>query len=645
MRTTTDQALRRWAMLLFVAVVVLDLVYVLLSRGVHDQPPLDGNQGLDPAQAIGVLAPAIVGLALTWARPRNAIGWLVSLPAIFLGFCDVGQMYAARAAVFPQEQLPLSRWVAAVSAPLWITALAAPLTLLLVRYPSGAIQGRWPRRFDQMVICGLTLTWLVYATAKSAVSDIVRGGQAVLDVPGPLGATVGIVGIALLLAGLVGIVGDAFRRAFRSPRAERMALLWLLTWALMAVLLVLFAPYQWIGSVAFFGVMVAIAVGVLRYGTLGIEVVVRRTLVYALLTGVVLLVFIGVVAGLAAVVPSGPTPQIVAATLIAVGLAPARDRLQSLIDRLLYGERRDPIAALQRLGTPMGGAGVDMVPNVLAALSEALRVESVTIDPPRGAAGNAGFQLVFGGEELGRLRVSPREDETALGKADERLVEAVAPLVAAVVHAVRLAEDLRLAQERVVEATAVERARLRQELHDGLGPSLTGVGLGLEAAQRNADPVLLTRLRLEVSSALEEVRRIIDDLRPSALDDDNLLLALRRRTDQVSLTGAVEVDLDAPRALPELAVPTATAAYRIADEALTNVVRHSHASHCTVRIHVDEALHIEVSDNGVGPGQGREEGVGLGSMRDRTQRLGGTLAVVDTHPGTIVRACLPLGVT
>lgn len=641
MRTLSDLALRRWAVLLFALIVVLDVAYVILARGVHHQSPLNEPADLDPGEVTSILVPAVVGLALTWARPRNAIGWFVSLPVVFLGLCDVGQEYAARAAVFPGEHLPAGHWVGALTAPLWITALAGPLTLLLVRYPSGRIAGRWPRRFDRMVITGLVVLWLGYATAKSAVGDIIKGGQAVVDVPTPLAAALGITGVVLLLSGTAGIVGDAFRRAVKSPRAERMALLWLLTWALMAVLLVQFAPYAWIGSVAYGTVMVAIAIGVLRYGTLGIEVVVRRTLVYALLTGAVLLVFVGVVAGLAAVVPNGPTPQIIAAVLIAVGLTPSRDRLQSLIDRLLYGERRDPFAALQRLGTPMEGADEDMVSGVLAALREALRVDEATIEPP----GTQGVPLVFGSEELGRLRVAPRKGERALGKADERLIEAVAPLVAAVVHAVRLADDLRIEQERVIEATTVERARLRQELHDGLGPSLTGVGLGLEAAQRDADPLLISRLRTEVTSALEEVRRIIDDLRPSALEEDDLIAALRRRTDQVTSTGAVEVELDAPAELPELAIPIAAAAYRIADEALTNVVRHAHATRCTVHIHVDGALNLEINDDGVGPGEGREGGVGLGSMRERAERLGGSFTMLDLQPGTGVRACLPLAVT
>jgi signal transduction histidine kinase len=638
MRTWSDAALRRWGVLLFVLLVLLDVSYIVLARGVDHQPALNDLARLDLGEVAGIITPGIVGLVLIWARPRNAVGWMVALPAVFLGLCDTGQEYAARAAVFPDEHLPLSHWVGALSAPLWIPALLTPATLLLVRYPSGTIQDTWPRRFNRMVILGMALLWCGYASSDNAVSDIVKGGTAVVEIPTAVQAAVAVPGIVLLLTGALGIVADAFRRAFRSARPDRLSLLWLLTWAVLAVLVVMFTPFAWIGSVAYSGVMVAVAIGVLRYGTLGIEVVVRRTLVYALLTGAVLTVFVGVVAGLAAVVPKGPAPQIVAAVLIAVGLAPARDRLQSLIDRLLYGERRDPFAALQRLSTPMGDADQDMVSGVLAALRDALRVEEASIEQADGP----GIPLVFGGEQLGRLHVSPRKGETSLGKADERLIEAVAPLVAAVLHAVRLAEDVRVQQDRVLTATQTERARLRQELHDGLGPSLTGVGLGLEAAERNTTPALLARLRIEVASALEEVRRIIEDLRPQALDEDDLLSALRRRVEQVTATGGVEVGLEAPSSLPALAIPVSTAVYRIADEALTNVVRHAHASRCTVAISVDGELHLEVRDNGVGPGRGRDGGFGLGSMRQRAEHLGGTFTVTELNPGTSVRACLPL---
>ena len=109
-------------------------------------------------------------------------------------------------------------------------------------------------------------------------------------------------------------------------------------------------------------------------------------------------------------------------------------------------------------------------------------------------------------------------------------------MIAAVVHSQRLADELLAERNRVTDARLAERARLRQDLHDGLGPALTGVGLGLEAVQRTAAAAsdgraaeLLSRIRAEVAAALEEIRRIIDDLRPGALTTADLRTALEER--------------------------------------------------------------------------------------------------------------------
>jgi signal transduction histidine kinase len=443
---------------------------------------------------------------------------------------------------------------------------------------------------------------------------------------------------------------------------ERQQLAWLFTTALAAVAVVILTPVQELGTAAYAMVAVAIAVGVLRYRLLGIEVVVRRALVYGTLTGLVLAVFVAVTTALAEVTSGDLVPQLLAACVIAVGAVPARDRLQRAVDRFVYGDRRDPWSALERLGSPMGSSAGDVVQAVVAAVAGALRAQGAAVVGADGTAVAEHGELTgapvrvplrFGGAELGVLAVAPRRGEHRLGKADERLLDAVAPLIAAVVHAERLAADLRAERARVVTATDAERRRLRQELHDGLGPSLTGVGLGLEAVETRtpgADPhtaELLGRLRSEVSAALHEIRRIIDDLRPAVFDELDLVTALRRRSEQITMSGALRVDFAAPAVPPRLAPECETAIYRIADEALTNVVRHAAASRCDVLLHVDGTVRLVVTDDGIGmiervngPGPG---GVGLTSMRQRAERLGGTLTVERRSPGTAIVVDLPAG--
>jgi signal transduction histidine kinase len=295
---------------------------------------------------------------------------------------------------------------------------------------------------------------------------------------------------------------------------------------------------------------------------------------------------------------------------------------------------------------------------VVANLVDSLHLDGARIVTPSGAvvaawgdpARHHDMALSFGGEHLGELQVGTRRGESALSRADRQLLDTVTPLIAAVVHADRLAQDLRAERNRVVEATEAERRRLRQDLHDGLGPSLTGIGLGLEAAQAGVpedDPAaaeLLRRLRAEVAASLEETRRIIEDLRPVTLDGADLRTALRRRT-SVAADSGLEVRLDA-EPLPQLPPDVETAAFRIADEALTNVVRHASATACTVAVATgDGVLRISVTDDGVGGAAARAGGVGLGSMRERAERIGGRLTVAGgPGGGTRVTAELPLGV-
>ena len=194
-----------------------------------------------------------------------------------------------------------------------------------------------------------------------------------------------------------------------------------------------------------------------------------------------------------------------------------------------------------------------------------------------------------------------------------------------------------------------QRARLRRDLHDELGPSLSGIGLGLEAAQLARDDTvlrdeLLARLREEVRAAVTEVRRLVDGLRPAALDRAGLLSAIRAHVTTLSAVDGIEVIVTAPDELPPLALPVEVAAYRIVLEALTNVVRHAGAHACTVALRVGDRLELEVRDDGRGiPSQRAPGGVGLESMQVRAAAVGGTLLVGPaTGGGTSVRAVLPL---
>ena len=639
----SDRTRRGLALAGFAVLVAAEVGYVIFIQGLDSpSPALVGPDRLSLVQLFGSLASGLTGLVLVWSRPRNRVGWWVGASGLALALCNLGQSYGEHAVAFPEERLPLGVWVMALSAPLWVMALFIPPTLVLVRYPTGYVLGRWPRGLERAATIGLVLTYLGYAASPNALTDELTSARLPWEPPIWVPGAAILSGASLLIVTTLLIVGDAVRRTLRGPRADRVSLLLVLTTS-PATLVIVFYTEGPIGGVAYIATLVALAVGVLRYQALGIDVVVQRAVVYVVLTGLVLVGFVGIVAAVALVVPQSGVPELVAAAAVAVGLAPARQRIQSGIDRLLYGER-DPIAAMELLATPMGHADVDeIVPRVLTGLVSSLRLRRVEIDGPEG---DVSVPLVFGGAQLGTLQADARSGERTLGAADRRLLEAVAPSIAAVLYAARVATELADERERVVHATLSERRRLRADLHDGLGPSLTGMALGLEAARRDgASDEMLARLHEEVTASLRDVRRIIDDLAPTALDHHDLLSALRRRTDQLSDTGVVEVDLDTPGLLPDLSPGVAAAAYRITDEALLNVARHSGASRCKVLVRIDEDLHLEVTDDGVGLGGGRTDGIGLSSMRERAERLGGTFTLAAGHPGTRVCVQLPLAAT
>jgi signal transduction histidine kinase len=155
---------------------------------------------------------------------------------------------------------------------------------------------------------------------------------------------------------------------------------------------------------------------------------------------------------------------------------------------------------------------------------------------------------------------------------------------------------------------------------------------------------LVGELRDELRSAIADIRRLVYDLRPPALDDLGLVEALRRLAERYgSESEQLRVSVQAPRELPNLPAAVEVAVYRIAQEAMTNVARHARARSCVVRLAVDEDVALEITDDGVGISNERGAGVGLSSMRERASELGGS-CVVEPAPegGTRVLVRLPL---
>jgi len=641
------------------AIVCVASAAVCVWLATHDLAQIEAVTGsrVSIAPVFVGLAWAMTGAVLAWLRPRNALGWLLLGVGTFQALSIVTAIYGGYGLVLTDAPLPLARWSAWLGSAIWLPGLLPLANLLLALYPEGRLPSRrwrWPVAAASVGIVMITVALLLL---PDAYDDIAPG-------PPPVSVTLPswfqlswTVTMAVLLTGgtLVIWVLSAIRLA-RSRPPERQQLAWLFFVVLLFVLTV-FTPRPWLlGQVGGLLIPVAIAVGVFRYNLLGIEVVLRRGLLYATLTGIVVAVYLAVTAIAGSGLDHSPLPGVAAAALVAVGLTPLRERLQGAVDRLVYGERSDPLGAVTRLGDRVAADEPDLLSAVLAIVTAAVRAPGATVVTADGrliathgspAAGPA-FALRVGGIDVGSLEVAARTPGESYTAGDRRLLGALVPQVAVVVRALELAEALEAERDRVVAATRTERNRLRRDLHDGLGPSLSGVRLGLRALHdalaaddRATVTDLLDRIRAEVDTTVGEVRRIIDGFRPAVLDDTGLAGALRRHA--VSVSAAVHIDLQVAD-LPPLPPEVETAAYRIAQEALTNVVRHAVAERAWITLTVaDGDLTVEVADNGAGIGTRGSDGVGLASMRQRAEALGGTLAVSSTGGGTTVVATLPFG--
>lgn len=393
----------------------------------------------------------------------------------------------------------------------------------------------------------------------------------------------------------------------------------------------------------------------------------HRFLVWVILASGVALLYTVLVAGFGLVLgANGPAWVLIGVTGgLAVAAEPARSWLRHFVDDLVYGQRDDPLAVVRQLVSQQVATATDVNETLLLSLAvtiaEALRLDHVAIDlmSPEGwirVAERGGpqdhdesFPLAAGEQLVGRLVVGCR---AALGTRDRDVLADVVPHVTLAVGLIRLTGELRRSRLSVVTAREEERRRLRRDLHDGVGPTLTGVSMGLRTVVRRlrrtgSDPKdveLLDRLADEVDTSAGEVKRIVRDLRPTALDDQGLAGALVESAR--SLEGVLDVTLTLPSAECTLPAAVEIATYRIAMEALNNVVRHADAQKCSLCLAVSDHVELDVIDDGIGIPARHPVGVGLTTMSERAAELGGMTSIRSVTPhGTRVHTTLPLATT
>ncbi|MBF9132905.1 sensor histidine kinase [Plantactinospora sp. S1510] len=587
---------------------------------------------------------------------------LVGIPGHLVGRLMLAAGGAASMAVLAESWgnlLPmawLSQWA-------WWPPYGLIFLALLV-FPDGRLPSpRW-RPVAVLIGCGTVIAALAYALA--ALDDphslISVAGAAPTQRARTL-VLVALLAIAATLAGLLGTFVSLVLRWRRADGETRAQLACLLASAVLLLLgLVLEAidlPGAWV--IMAVALPAGMAIAVLRYRLYGLDQVINRTIVWLVMSLLVIAGFVGLITLLRDLLMAGNTSNasLVATGLIAVAFEPVRGRVQRGVNRLLYGDRDDPYQVMARLGDLLGRTVEPnaVLPLLTGTIARSLKVPHVSVevegrDGPRvlAAHGSANttvesFDMVTRGERVGRLIVANRSAASRFTPVERRLLKDLALHAAVAADAVRLIHDLQDSRERLITAREEERRRLRRDLHDGLGPTLAGMAMQVRAAQKLVAEQprtgrILDALAADLQTCTAEVRQLVDQLRPPALDR-GLAAALRNECGRFE-SSTLSVRLQVEGNLQGLPAAIEVAAYRIVAEALTNVTRHSQASTCWVNVDRDRALTVEVVDDGVGLGPRRPGGVGLDSMRERATELGGEFDITARTPhGTSIRVRLP----
>ena len=610
---------------------------------------------------LAVAAYAVVGTAVELARPGHPVGRLMLLGALAWG---VGEGLLALG-VAGLDESPGSATVALVGV-LGTAARGFGWLVLVLALPLVFPDGRSPSRTaTRLVIAALSAF-----TAASLVAPVpLESRMATVD--NPIGLPESWQAVADLLA--IASLAVAFIALFVVVRAmirrwqagdeliRQQVLVFGIAFALPLLVLPLAATpaaRPWMFALSTIPVPVAVAVAMFQRRLYDVQLAASRTLTYvalsAVLAGVYALVVVG--AGVMLQDRGAPWLPLAATAVVAVVFAPLRDWLQGIVNQLTYGRWAAPATVLADTGRRLADSADS------SALLEALTTEMVeglgfsyaqiqdTSGRVLGSSGSEGpstdsMPLTAYGRDVGELRWTGRP----LSAVDRSLLEALAHQIGGAVHTAGLVEELRDAQGRLVMAREQERRRLRSDLHDGLGPALAGLGFQLDAVQNliaDGKPVedRLQRLRLGLSETVVEVRRIVEGLRPPAVDDLGLFGAIAELGRELADGSGLAVTLELPEQRPGLPAAVEVAAYRVTQEALTNVVRHAGASRCHVSGSLSsDGLVIEVVDDGRG-GARAGHGLGIPGMRDRAAEIGGSVEVSTRAPGTAVRLRLPVPV-
>lgn len=666
-RDATARRLRLLATSVALGAFLTAVAAIVLSRAV-------GEAAFYWSDAANAVTYSVIGAIIARNRPSHPIGWII------LGIAVSG----ATGAFLPElgrlardAGHPLAGVIGWFSAWVW-WPMVGLLPLLGLLFPDGRLPSRrWrPALIAFVVLLVAPMVALIaIATADptlALIDPVHLEDTVIIKVNEPAFIAITAAIPVSLLA-----VAVRWRRATPLERRQHVWLAWALavwvvwgtlsSWLIPDLISELVRPDMTpVGEAIYLLtdalIPAAIAVAVLRYRLYAIDVIVEKSLIWALLTAAVIATYVSIVTLLGATILRGDDPRLgslVAVAVVAVGFAPLQRQLRVVVDRAIYGRRGDPAAVLADLTTGVQQARDpgDVLPTLVRGLTKALKLPYVAVEPERGPRVAYGdphgrllrLSLTHFGAPVGALVVSDRGPSDPLSPADRRVLDHVAPIVSTAVYATHLSAELRRSREGVVRAREEERRRLRRDLHDGTKPALAGLALSLEATAISATrdttafPRRMRELRDLAQRVAVDVGRIVENLRPAVLDDAGLADALCAQAEWLSQQAGIRITVETPEIMPPLPAAVEVAAYRVAVEAMTNVVRHAQATTCTVSLRVADTLDLRIIDNGIGLSDGTKPGVGFDSMRERADELGGQFSIDTLATGGVrVFARLPL---
>ncbi|GII67214.1 hypothetical protein Skr01_72990 [Sphaerisporangium krabiense] len=639
-----------------VAIIAAAAVVVGVVLQVMLPPAWAPRPAVTPDYPAGLAFP-VVGALIVRRRPGLVLGPLMSAGGLLAAVAVLSQSLMLHlAASGALTAAGVLRWVSVAT---W--ALGGGLMAMVL--PVYAPTGRPPSpRWRVVPIAGMLIT------GAQALNGVVRpdppyaGYAFPAIIPNPLqipGYTAYPVVRDLLVwpvyvCVVAALVSLALRLRDADPVTRRQIAWPLAAFAVYVVFLLLGEDFVLGATIWTALIPVAIMFSVLRYRLFGIDTVVSRTMLAAGLLAVVSAVYVGAGALSSLVVSEyHQVAGLVAALFAGTFFQPLRRALQRAIDRVMYGPVGDPVLLAQRLTQEVRRADpADALAAVVSVVRDGLAVGGVAVHvpdgmPPRVQSGEVGpdarvIPLIWHGEPVGSLSIGRPGARRFAAAHDDRVVHTLLPYVADVAHAVRMAADLQRSRERILAAREEERRRLRRDLHDGLGQTLSGLAMTLHIARASLRrspveaEVLLTDLGVGMEAVTGDLKQLVYGLRPPALDDLGLAGAIRGLAGpDPAVTVTAEGDLD------DLPAAVEVAAYRIVQEALTNARRHAGGTSIRIGLTRGEDLRVTIADDGPGIPAGRRAGVGLSSMRERATELGGTCVLTSTPEGTTVEARLP----